>query len=522
MGPDTRFLYGVDLTTGEPVAIEQRRGHLGWEEDLLLEAAARRVATVRSRSLAGVLHAGPGVVLAAPPPAMSPSALAGLPVEDVAELALEACEVAAALHAAGVAGLPFAHWNPRVALDRGRPFVHWMVPVQGMDAPLFPLYLARGSPPRAEPAEEREDIDFPVDPVKRDLWGLVHFFFALRPAQSSTLDAMRRFFGLGSEAARVEALDAMRRAPAQLPPDVASLAQTFAALGRSAGLAERAAALPVIASVSPIRLDLDAVIADGEAVLASGVSIGAPLAHAYHQRASRAWAAGEHDAALRDAERAVELDGDWRPYRTTCAVILDRLGRPREALRQLRAPAPAPATPRRRRRRPVLTKREKARFSATRGLVLLRLGKPAEAARDLLVAFEVSPTAFHAHALGAARYASGDMAGAAEAEARSVELDPGTARYRWALVLSLRRLGRDGEARRHAEEILSREPESAAHRERFARLFPGPSAERAASCPSSGSPSSPALDAPAAAAGDALEAWVGVDGDGLGDPLQEG
>jgi hypothetical protein len=47
------------------------------------------------------------------------------------------------------------------------------------------------------------------------------------------------------------------------------------------------------------------------------------------------------------------------------------------------------------------------------------------------------------------------------------------ARYRWALVLSLRKLGRDGEARRHTEEILARAPEDAAHRERFARLFPG-------------------------------------------------
>jgi Flp pilus assembly protein TadD len=75
------------------------------------------------------------------------------------------------------------------------------------------------------------------------------------------------------------------------------------------------------------------------------------------------------------------------------------------------------------------------------------------------------------HCLGAALYACGDVAAAAEVEARSVELEPGNARYRWALVISLRKLGRAREAQAQAERILALEPAVAAHRARFERLF---------------------------------------------------
>ena len=85
---------------------------------------------------------------------------------------------------------------------------------------------------------------------------------------------------------------------------------------------------------------------------------------------------------------------------------------------------------------------------------------------------ELDPTALHAHCLGATLHARGDVAGAAELEARSVKLEPSNARYRWALIMSLRKLGRDGEAREQAELILETEPGVAAHRERFARFFP--------------------------------------------------
>src|SRR5262249_54093333 len=150
-----------------------------------------------------VLHAGPGVVHAAPPPAFQRGQLIDLRPAEIAELALQACEVAAALHAAGVAGLPFTDWNPRLARDEGsgRPFVHWMVPVRSMGPPLFtyPLPSARRFGPPFTPVEEPpEGVELLADPVKHDLWGLVHFFFTLLPeaALAQLLGAVGRFLGL--------------------------------------------------------------------------------------------------------------------------------------------------------------------------------------------------------------------------------------------------------------------------------------------------------------------------------------
>ncbi|MEO5731896.1 MAG: tetratricopeptide repeat protein [Byssovorax sp.] len=113
-----------------------------------------------------------------------------------------------------------------------------------------------------------------------------------------------------------------------------------------------------------------------------------------------------------------------------------------------------------------------ARAHATRGLIAFREGNPAQAQLDLRRAMELQPNAYHAHGLGAALYACNDVAGAAVVEERSVELAPSSARYRWALALSLRKLGRAGEAREHAERILQMGPAVAAvYRERIARLF---------------------------------------------------
>jgi Flp pilus assembly protein TadD len=105
-------------------------------------------------------------------------------------------------------------------------------------------------------------------------------------------------------------------------------------------------------------------------------------------------------------------------------------------------------------------------------MIAFREGRIDASERDLRRAMELDPTALHAHCLGAALHARGDVAGAAQFEARSVELEPWNARYRWALIMSLRKLGRDGEAREQAELILEMEPGVAAHRERFARFFP--------------------------------------------------
>jgi Flp pilus assembly protein TadD len=467
--PDTHLLRGVDTTTGEPVAIAPRSS--AWEHDVVTEAIARRVATVRSQLLARVVHAGPGVVFAAPPPAAPRRDLRDRSTEAAAELTVQACEVAAALHAAGVARLPFSDRNPRIALAQGEPFVHWIVPARDMGRPLFVL---PGSQGRFLTEQQVEMAALLADPVRHDLWGLVHFFFVLHPAPDERAPG-----ALG-------ALVAMLRAPSCLPSDVRSLAHLVALTSAASGeLVARADAIPAIRSVPPLGIDWDAVIAEGEALLArheeetrpkrSGTAIVRPfkdgrlqtmLADAYHQRACGAFQDGDRAAALRDAQRAVALEGEWLPYQTTCAVILDGLGRTREARRLLGGGHPRGEPERSR-------TPEDARFYATRGLVCLRLRRFKEAVRDLDLAFDVAPTAFHAHALGAARYALGDIAGAAEVEARSVELEPANARYRWALVISLHKLGRDAEARTHAEEILAREPKNTAHRDRFARLFGG-------------------------------------------------
>lgn len=86
---------------------------------------------------------------------------------------------------------------------------------------------------------------------------------------------------------------------------------------------------------------------------------------------------------------------------------------------------------------------------------------------------ELHPTALSAHGLGAVLYASGDVEAAAEVELRSVQMEPANTRYRWALVASLRKLGREKEAREHAARTLEIEPDVPAHRERFGRLFGG-------------------------------------------------
>jgi Flp pilus assembly protein TadD len=277
----------------------------------------------------------------------------------------------------------------------------------------------------------------------------------------------------------------------------------------------------------------DRIIADGEARLPAAAHreyIAMPLGVAYHQRGSRAFAAGDLAAALRDVERAAALDPWFLRYHTTRAVVLDALGRDEEAFEAVDAfltlmdaearkghaivrwqtskglwaevePLEAEVREAARRVLPALRdvddaevdlrilsfthemglhamrggaqpNGDPARAHATRGTLALRAGRLDLAEADLRRAMALQSNAFHAHCLGAALYARGDAAGAAEVEARSVAMEPRNTRYRWALVMSLRRLGRAREARAQAEEILALEPAVPAHRERFARLFP--------------------------------------------------
>jgi tetratricopeptide (TPR) repeat protein len=185
----------------------------------------------------------------------------------------------------------------------------------------------------------------------------------------------------------------------RLAPDAATLARAFLALVPEEGaLAARVEALPRVAVVPRVHPDWDAVIADGEDALAGPVDDWArayfelPLAAAYHQRACRAWAAGDRAAALADAQRAATLDAVWLPYQTTRALCLDAAGRVAEGAQALdealgrpppadstfdRLPDPGPA--------------EQARARAARGSIALHLDLPAEAAEHLRRAVDLAP-----------------------------------------------------------------------------------------------------------------------------------
>ncbi len=524
---ESLWLRGVDRQTGAPVLIEPRGDFFQWVSDVEREAAARCAGSLGSPYLAAVLHAGPGVVYAEPPP--------GLPrgtssTAEAAELALQACEAAASLHAAGVGNLCFDARNLRVTGPAERRRIVWIVP----GAPALAA-LADATRP-SDLVQARSAVGLGGDPVRGAAWGIVDFFASLLPA--STLNR--------SPDGALLAVTDKRRVVDDLPGDVAALARLLLPfLPPSPSLLARVAAIPSVTALARLPLDWDAIIADGAAALAAVDPrhrdyLALPLAAAYHQRASRTWASGDPAAALADVERAVALDGASLPIATTRAVLLDTLGRGAEARRVIDAalgdlPAPhagpyldaAAASP-----------AARARAHGTRGMIALRAGAVAEAEVDLCRALDgwpgaaahgATPThqsasayfdrqrcpgcgwmgqganfcnmcgaalgtapmagastpvlaggpctpaageaALYAHALGAARYARGDFNGAAEAEALSIALEPSIARYRWALVGSLRKLGRDREARQQAEAIVASEPQVAAHRARFERLF---------------------------------------------------
>jgi tetratricopeptide (TPR) repeat protein len=408
-----------------------------------------------SGTIAQVRYTGPGIVRPELPPGLPRGAFT---VTDAAALALQACEVAASLHAAGVGALFFDLDNLRIVSAPSGYRIAWLVPG------VAELELIE-SPPRPRTGQ----------PILDAVGGITSFFHSL----------LRK----GSEPP--SSIEAWRCA------DVAALARLLLPLAAPAPALETVVEnMPAVRELPPLPIEWDAVIEEGEDLLSAAHEyhreyVALPLAAAYHQRASGTAAAGAPSGAgplsgdpaqaLKDAERAVALD-PILPHVTTRAVLLDRLGRRAEAREALdRALAAPPASSEVRFRFAespadrATAARAKARSLGARGMIALRLGDPSAAEPYLRAALDGDlpdqEVALYAHALGAARYARGDFAGAAEAEARSVTLAPDNTRYRWALVGSLRKLGRHREAREHAEAILTREPDVAEHRARFARLF---------------------------------------------------
>lgn len=413
------WLRGTDRRTGAPVLVDPLGPIYAWTSTLHAQALARRVMGLDLPGTVRVLHVGPDVVLDDPGPVAPRPILAPA---DAASCALEACETLALLHDAGCAGpgghVYFDSFHLRVVRRGDRWGIQWLVPgMPELD------WIARRR------AAGLAIEDSPSGPVVHDVLEVVHFFFRLCPAALTGEVA-----GEPHRPEQAEALQTLRRIQAgdaeARPAEVASLARLLLPLvPPSPERAARIAALPVVAVPPPLTHDWDAVIADGEALLATCEErwagyVRLPLAAAYHQRASKAFARGAKDVALRDVERALALDAHF-PYRATLAVILDALGRREEARREIDAAlARGTALERLVERAAVegirsddaaaadmeeihrrsgmdqpLRDAELARVHAVRGMFALRDGAPAEAERDLRRAMALCPTALTAHAL---------------------------------------------------------------------------------------------------------------------------
>jgi hypothetical protein len=296
------WISAVDRHSGAEVRIQPRRSSFGWSTDVEDATVARRVQALALPGTVPVLHPGPGIVFAAPPGDVERPRLL---LEQAAACAIEACEVAAWLHAAGIDGwLAFDPVHLRVVLEDGQWHARWLVPG---------LEVLAGSGPDSPGDDRREERR--LSPVQRAARKMARFLGSLCPHP---------------EAAKLAATPAA---------DMASLARQLLAFTPSRpDLARRVEALPVVRKLPPRRHEWDWIIDDGEALLAHETHhreyITLPLAAAYHQRASRSFGAGDRGAALRDVDRALALD-PYLPYRTTRAVVLDALGRTEESRREI-------------------------------------------------------------------------------------------------------------------------------------------------------------------------------------------
>ncbi|MRG98622.1 hypothetical protein [Polyangium spumosum] len=398
---DEFWLHGSDRQSGARVLVHPRSYPYTWTDDLATEAVARTVQSLALPYTVPVLHVGPGIVFAEPPPVRPwPS----LGIEAAATCALQTCEVAAHLHARGCGPLLFGPSHLRLVEKDGHWQIRWLVP--GFEA--VDMYEARAKDHERERAHSR--LLGSSASIERDV-GLIAGFFVsllaavpppeeiLDPAPREAFRTLRRIREEGPEAAGVK--------------DAASLAGIFAVLARVPST--RIQGFPVVRALPRVFPDWDIVITDGEELLKPGSLprddrgyVKLPLATAYHQRASRAWARGEHEAALADVERALELD-DRAPYHTTRAVLLDTLHRRAEAIAAIAMAFTMDAEAKERgiwnnyerSGRGNAKDVERARAYLTRGLLVLRAGSLDEAEADVRRADELAPSALSKRALAA-------------------------------------------------------------------------------------------------------------------------
>ncbi|TKD00910.1 hypothetical protein [Polyangium fumosum] len=406
------WLLGSDRQAGGQVYIHPRGEAYAWAEDLAIEAVARRVQALASPYTVPVLQVGPGIVFAAPPPACPrPS----LPIEAAAACALQACDVVARLHEQGCGRLGFGPSHLRLVEQSGDLQVRWLVPGVA-DLDLLEA-LETTDDCEAEAMHPRWGLN--VDPIQHDLWQLAFFFFsllamdtraqaALEPDRREALRTLTQIRDGGPEAGGIQ--------------DAAAMAGLFTVLARlpRAGVEP----LPVVRVLPRLYPDWDEVIVEGEAMLEEArlqrerdshrdwvVYVKLPLAAAYHQRASRAWARGDVGAALGDVDRALALD-DHAPYHTTRAVLLDMLDRRTEARAAIATAFKVDA--RQENTQPPWGEQdtdnnaknvERARAHLTRGILALRERSLDAAEEDLRRAEELDPTPASARARAAVRRA---------------------------------------------------------------------------------------------------------------------
>ena len=381
---DGFWLHGRDRQSGARVLVDPRGYSYTWRHDLATETVARTVQSLALPYTVPVLHVGPGIVFAEPPPTrLWPS----LGIEAAATCALQACEVVTQLHARGCGRLFFGPSHLRLVEADGHWQIRWLVP--GFEA--VDLYEALAKDHEREHGDPR--LQGLLAPIERDIRRIACFFFSLlaadHPAGETLAPAPREAFRTLLRIIREEG-------PAAVGiEDGASLAGIFAVLARVPST--HIEGFPVVRALPKVFPDWDLVIADGEELWKSDSLhrddrdyIKLPLATAYHQRASRAWARGEHEAALADVNRALELH-DYAPYHTTRAVLLDTLHRrdeARAAINKSFEPYKKPPT-------------ERARAHLTRGMLALRAGSLDEAEADVRRADELAPSALSKRALAA-------------------------------------------------------------------------------------------------------------------------
>jgi len=455
---DELWARAVDRATGEAVRFVPRSDRMYWGDDLRREAVARVVMQLGLAAVVPVLHAGPGVVYAEAPEAGWPR----LSLTDAAACTIAACEAAEWLLAAGVDRE--LHVGPAHLRVLGGGEVAWVVP--GVAALAAVEAHSPGFNYEDREAHERavagvfgarpKTWDWREDAVSAVVWQMAGMFFTLAGEEAlvaeERLAAVAQVY-LGKDSGLCVAELAALLVPLTAAPEL---------------WAERVVKLPHVRTSPRLAMDWDRIVADGEALMATPAEdaysarhpqyVTIPLAAAYHQRASLAFNNGEYEAALVEATAAVR----WDPsvgHRATRAVILDALGRLAEARAEIDAAfATPPLVESEDWYRGPLAPAEEARVVAARGTIALREGRLVEAAEDLLRAWRLEPTAARISAYGAVLYALGRIEEAAEVEAMAVAAAPEDAGFRWALVVSLVRLGRRDEAQAHARALLRLAP----------------------------------------------------------------